>query len=228
MRNLKWTFTGFLLAALAVQAQQTGNQTSGAATPRAQQTADRSCCAPQASQGTRPRSTRWWTAGIEREHALIDLLKNRTHWLNLSPGPEARSKLGPVPVQEPYFLAASTQLRSGAPRVFLSNGSLQRQAPGGVTNLLKMSYKPTGFSWMSSSIVTTSTATTIPQLTPPRIPARRALHRVRRHPQEGSGQWPLPGPHLVEDQDYNIVRVNGTYIPRPATAYFFQHWIAGA
>ena len=41
-------------------------------------------------------------------------------------------------------------------------------------------------------------------------------------PKKGAGTGMFQGRIWVEDQDYNIVRLNGTYVPRPKNAYFFH------
>src|SRR5207244_511151 len=41
-------------------------------------------------------------------------------------------------------------------------------------------------------------------------------------PKKGSGNGRFLSRIWVEDQDYNIVRLNGTYAPRPRNAYFFH------
>jgi hypothetical protein len=41
-------------------------------------------------------------------------------------------------------------------------------------------------------------------------------------PKKGAGNGLFEGRIWVEDQDYNIVRLNGTYVPRPKNAYFFH------
>jgi hypothetical protein len=41
-------------------------------------------------------------------------------------------------------------------------------------------------------------------------------------PKPKSGQGRFLGRIWIEDQDYNIVRLNGTYAPRPRNAYFFH------
>jgi hypothetical protein len=41
-------------------------------------------------------------------------------------------------------------------------------------------------------------------------------------PKKGSGNGRFLGRIWVEDQDFNIVRLNGTYAPRPRNAYFFH------
>src|SRR5438309_2203651 len=41
-------------------------------------------------------------------------------------------------------------------------------------------------------------------------------------PKKGAGNGLFEGRIWVEDQDYNIVRLNGTYVPRPKNAFFFH------
>jgi hypothetical protein len=41
-------------------------------------------------------------------------------------------------------------------------------------------------------------------------------------PKKGAGQGLFQGRIWVEDQDYNIVRLNGTYVPRPKNAFYFH------
>jgi len=41
-------------------------------------------------------------------------------------------------------------------------------------------------------------------------------------PKKGAGRGRFQGRVWVEDQDYNIVRLNGTYVPRPRNAEFFH------
>src|SRR5262249_54256452 len=43
---------------------------------------------------------------------------------------------------------------------------------------------------------------------------------VTPKPKTGNGRF--EGRMWVEDQEYNIVRLNGTYAPRPSNAYFFH------
>ena len=41
-------------------------------------------------------------------------------------------------------------------------------------------------------------------------------------PKKGAGTGLFQGQIWVEDQDYNIVRLNGTYVPRPKNAFYFH------
>jgi hypothetical protein len=94
---------------------------------------------------------------------------------------------------------------------------------GGFQKLFKVQYQPMGFSWM--------------------VYADRAdfdrehyeFHYIHREflgdvrclvfdvtPKKNSGRGRFLGRVWVEDQDFNIVRLNGTYSPAPRNSYFFH------
>ena len=137
MRITKWMITASLLAAMAAAAQ-TGAQPANA--PAA---------APASSQGAATTLDQVVDRSIEREHALIQLLQERTplvetYLQDLRPDP----KLGPTPVDDHYFFGRLDLNSEKGRRDFLSKGSMQRQLLGGFTSAFKLQYKPTGFSWM--------------------------------------------------------------------------------
>jgi hypothetical protein len=162
---------------------------------------------------------------IAREHALMDMLKMRTplvetYLQNLKPDP----KLGPVPSEDHYFLGRLDLGQSVDRRDYLSKDeSFEKNLLGGVSKLFKFEYKPMGFSWM--------------------IFADRddfdrghyGFKYVRREflgdvrclvfdvtPKKDAGKGRFLGRIWVEDQEYNIVRLNGTYAPRPRNAMYFH------
>ncbi|HEY7615305.1 MAG TPA: hypothetical protein VH744_00755, partial [Terriglobales bacterium] len=225
MRNSKWTITAFLLIALGVHAQQAGNQNSAPPSPASQPSATGATSQPQASASAAATTMdQVVERAIEREHALVELLKNRTpivetYLQDLKPEPQ----LGPVPFQDHYFLGRLDLNTEVGRRDFLSKGSLQSRLLGGMTNLFKLSYRPIGFSWM----VFVDRDDFDRAHYDFRYARREFLGDVRCivfdvTPKKGSGNGRFQGRMWVEDQDYNIVRVNGTYIPRPKNAYFFH------
>lgn len=225
MRNSKWTITAFLLIALGVHAQQAGNQNSAPPSPASQPAATGATSQPQASASAAATTMdQVVERAIEREHALVELLKNRTpivetYLQDLKPEPQ----LGPVPFQDHYFLGRLDLNTEVGRRDFLSKGSLQSRLLGGMTNLFKLSYRPIGFSWM----VFVDRDDFDRAHYDFRYARREFLGDVRCivfdvTPKKGSGNGRFQGRMWVEDQDYNIVRVNGTYIPRPKNAYFFH------
>jgi hypothetical protein len=239
--------TALLLVTLSAMAQQTTDQSASAnpaqASPvqtnaAASQGATTPATAqPAAAQPANPASGQSAAAAppttmdqvvdraIAREHALMDMLKMRTplvetYLQNLKPDP----KLGPVPSEDHYFLGRLDLSQTVDRRDYLSKDeSFEKNLLGGVSKLFKFEYKPMGFSWM--------------------IFADRddfdrghyGFKYVRREflgdvrclvfdvtPKKDAGKGRFLGRIWVEDQDYNIVRLNGTYAPRPRNAMYFH------
>jgi hypothetical protein len=246
MRTWKWMLTAFLLITLSAMAQQTTDQSPSSpaqsnaaaqpastpaptAQPAASQPANsasgQSAASPSASTAPPTTMDQVVDRAIVREHALMDLLKTRTplvetYLQNLKPDP----KLGPVPSEDHYFLGRLDLGQSVERRDYLSKDeSFEKNLLGGVSKLFKFEYKPMGFSWM--------------------IFADRddfdrghyGFKYVRREflgdvrclvfdvtPKKDAGKGRFLGRIWVEDQDYNIVRLNGTYAPRPRNAMYFH------
>lgn len=162
---------------------------------------------------------------IEREHALIAFLSKRTPLVETYlQDLKADPKLGAVPKEDHYFLGRLDMAEAIDRRDYLAKqSSFQKSLMGGVTKLFKIQYEPMGFSWMIFA-------------------DRQNFDRghyefdyVRREflgevktlvfdvrPKKDAGKGMFEGRIWVEDQDYNIVRLNGTYVPRPRNAYFFH------
>src|SRR5438067_1868789 len=233
----KSIFATSLLIALSALAQQTTT-----VTPAAEQTAP---AAPQSPtvQPAIPASTapapsipapsaaapttmdQVVDRAIAREHALMEMLKTRTplvetYLQNL----KLDNQMGPSPVQDHYFFGRMDLAETVDRRDYLSKeASFQNRMLGGITKLFKFEYKPMGFSWMIFA---------------DREDFDRShydfkyVHREFQGdvrcivfdvtPKKGSGNGRFLGRIWVEDQDYNIVRLNGTYAPRPKNAYFFH------
>jgi hypothetical protein len=243
MRTWKWMVTAFLLITLSAMAQQTTDQSSSANAAASQPaTTPAPTAQPAASQPTNPAAGQSAAAPVApmappttmdqvvdrtivREHALMDMLKTRTplvetYLQNLKPD----QKLGAVPSEDHYFLGRLDLGESIDRRDYLSKDeSFEKNLLGGVTKMFKFEYKPMGFSWMIFA-------------------DREDFDRnhygfkyVRREflgdvrclvfdvtPKKDAGKGRFLGRIWVEDQDYNIVRLNGTYAPRPRNAFYFH------
>jgi hypothetical protein len=162
---------------------------------------------------------------IEREHALITFLKNRTplvetYLQNLTPD----AKLGAIPKEDHYFLGRLDMAESIDRRDYLmKQTSFQKSLMGGVTKLFRIQYQPMGFSWM----VFADRQNFDRNHYDFSYVHREFLGEVRClvfdvKPKKNAGQGLFEGRIWVEDQDYNIVRLNGTYVPRPKNAFFFH------
>jgi len=252
MRTWKWMLTAFLLITLNAMAQQTSDQSPSSspaqasavpASPASQPAnpptaqpapsqpanpaAGQSAAVPSSSASAPPPTTMDQVVerAIVREHALMDMLKTRTplvetYLQNLKPDP----KLGPVPSEDHYFLGRLDLGQSVDRHDYLSKDeSFEKNLLGGVSKLFKFEYRPMGFSWM--------------------IFADRddfdrghyGFKYVRREflgdvrclvfdvtPKKDAGKGRFLGRIWVEDQEYNIVRLNGTYAPRPRNAMYFH------
>src|SRR5437588_4557007 len=238
MRIWKWMITASLLVTLGAMAQQT-TPPSSSPQPEVQSEPQGSKPSPAGGQITTPSSTPQPTTtsaapttmdqvvdrAIEREHALIEMLKTRTplvetYLQNL----KLDQQMGPSPREDHYFFGRLDLAETVDRRDYLSKeASFQNRMLGGFTKLFKFEYKPTGFSWMIFA---------------DREDFDRShydfkyVHREFQGdvrcivfdvtPKKGSGNGRFLGRIWVEDQDYNIVRLNGTYAPRPRNAYVFH------
>jgi hypothetical protein len=162
---------------------------------------------------------------IEREHALISFLKNRTpiietYLQNLTPD----TKLGAVPKEDHYFLGRLDMAESIDRRDFLAKqASFEKSLMGGVTKLFRIQYQPMGFSWMVFADRQNFDRSHYNF----EFVHREFLGEVRClvfdvTPKKDAGKGLFEGRIWVEDQNYNIVRLNGTYVPRPKNAFFFH------
>jgi hypothetical protein len=162
---------------------------------------------------------------IAREHALMAFLKDRTplvetYLQNLKPDKE----LGAVPSEDHYFLGRMDMGENVDRRDYLAKqASLESTLLGGVTRLFKFEYHPMGFSWM----VYADRWDFDRQHYDFKYVRRDFLGDVRCivfdvMPKKGTGRGRFQGRIWVEDQDYNIVRLNGTYSERSARSQFFH------
>ncbi|MGC2477604.1 MAG: M48 family metalloprotease [Candidatus Sulfotelmatobacter sp.] len=163
---------------------------------------------------------------IEREHGLIKVLSNRTpvvetYLQNL----EADPQLGPVPSGDHYFLGRLDMGETVDRKDYLKDEEkgMQTRLLGGFQKLYKVQYQPMGFSWMVYADRTDFDRD------------HYDFHYVRREflgevrclvfdvtPKPKSGRGRFLGRLWVEDQGFNIVRLNGTYYPAPRNSYFFH------
>jgi hypothetical protein len=229
MVTWKRTLTGFLLLSFSAVAQQ---PTDGS--PSAQ---SKAATAPQATAQSSPDSStvpavqpppttmdQVVDRAIQREHALMSFLSSRTplvetYLQNFKPDPN----LGAVPKEDHYFLGR-IDLASVDRHDYLSkNKHFEKNLLGGFTKLFRSEYQPIGFSWMIFADRDDFGRIHYDF----KYSHREFVGDVRCMvfdvtPKKDSGKGRFVGRIWVEDQDYNIVRLNGTYAPRPKNAYFFH------
>jgi hypothetical protein len=214
MRIWHWVIAAFLLLTLTANAQQSANTSS----PRATGRTPVSAALPTEMDQVVDRA-------IKREHALMELLNTRTpivetYLQDLKFDPQ----VGPVPVQDHYYLGRMDLGETVDRREYLSKDtSFERRLLGGFHRLYKLEYKPMGFSWMIYADRDDFNRQTYDF----KYEHREFLGDVRClvfevSAKNGTGHGRFRGRIWVEDQDYNIVRLNGTYEPHPHNAYFFH------
>src|ERR1700737_1031681 len=244
MRTWKWMITASLLIAFSAMAQQTTAPASSseAPMPSAQPSSSPSPAgAPAAPLQNAPQPSAVTPApspapapttmdqvvdrAIVREHALITFLQARTplvetYLQNL----KLDQQMGPSPREDHYFFGRLDLSDSVDRHDYLSgDSSFQNRMLGGMTKLFKFQYKPIGFSWMIFA---------------DRDDFDRAhydfkyVHREFQGdvrclvfditPKKDSGKGRFLGRIWVEDQDFNIVRLNGTYSRAARNTFFFH------
>jgi hypothetical protein len=162
---------------------------------------------------------------VGREKALMELLKNRTPLVETyMQNIKGDSTLGPVPESDRYFLGHMDLGPDPEHRSYLNDDEgLRKHLLGGFSKLFTVQYKALGFSWM----VFADREDFNRQVYDFKFIRREFLGDVRClvfdvTPKKGTGNGRFLGRIWVEDQDYNIVRLNGTYAPRPRNEYFFH------
>src|ERR1700676_253490 len=244
MRTWKAIFAAALLAALLAPLSAAAQQTADSQ-PSAQSAAPDAAQMAQPSQPTVPSTAapaettvsqpaapapttmdQVVTLFIEREHALIKMLSTRTpivetYLQNLTADPQ----LGSVPSADHYFLGRMDMGETGDRKDYLKEDDrgMQGRLMGGFQKLFKVQYQPLGFSWMVYADRTEFDR------------EHYGFTYVRREflgdvrclvfdvtPKKSAGKGRFLGRIWVEDQGFNIVRLNGTYSPAPRNAMFFH------
>jgi hypothetical protein len=226
MRTSNWTLSAALLLSMSAAAQQPADSqpSSQPASPAATSPAQ-----PPAPPVLGPAPTTMDQVVdrfIEREHGLMKMLSNRTpvvetYLQNLVSDPQ----LGPVPSGDHYFLGRMDMGESLDRKDYLKeqDKGMESRLTGGFGKLFKVQYQPIGFSWMVFADRSDFDR------------AHYEFHYIRREflgeirclvfdvtPKKDSGKGRFLGRLWVEDQDYNIVRLNGTYAPANRNTYFFH------
>lgn len=226
MRNWKWMVLTLLAFSMAAVAEKQNSPQPGQATQAASDQSSATMAPPTTMDQVVDRV-------ILREKALVKFLEPRTpivetYLQDLTQDPQ----LGPIPQTDHYFLGRMDLSDSINRDDFLSDKSkggkdsdegMEKRLLGGFTKLFKFQYQPLGFSWM--------------------IYADRNdfdrqhydFHYARREflgdvrclvfdvtPRKDAGRGRFLGRIWVEDQEFNIVRLNGTYSHPSRNTYFFH------
>jgi hypothetical protein len=159
-----------------------------------------------------------------RERELVKLMEGRTpivetYLQNVTQD----AYLGPVPKDDRYFLGRMDFSEAIDRKDYMKQPSMEKRLLGGFTKVFSVQYQPLGFSWM----VFADRDNFDREHYDFRYVHREFLGEVRClvfdvTPRKDSGKGRFLGRVWVEDKDFNIVRLNGTYTPPPRNGYFFH------
>jgi Peptidase family M48 len=224
MRNTKWMVVAVMALAVTAVAEQ---KNPAQATKTAPAAAEQTNLAPPTTMDQVVDRV------ILREKTLVKFLEQRTpivetYLQDLTQDPQ----LGPIPQADHYFLGRMDLSDTIDRSDFLNEKGkgkkdneegMEERLLGGFTKMFKFQYQPLGFSWM--------------------IYADRNdfdrqhydFHYARREfmgdvrclvfdvtPKKDAGKGRFLGRIWVEDQDFNIVRLNGTFVHPSRNTYFFH------
>jgi hypothetical protein len=230
--NMSWMVLALFVASMTAAAQQSAsapqNPQPAAATQPAQQPS-------QAQTNLAPPTTMDQVVDrvILREKELIKFLAPRTpivetYLQNLAQDPQ----LGPIPQEDHYFLGRMDLSESidrsdyldgkGAKDKDKGEG-MEKHLLGEFTKKFKFQYQPLGFSWM----IFADRNDFDRQHYDFHYARREFLGDVRclvfdLTPKKDAGKGRFLGRIWVEDQDFNIVRLNGTYARPTRNNYYFH------
>ena len=233
MRNMNWLVLALLALTMTAAAQQSA---SAPQNPQAASAAQPAQSQPnQAPTNLAPPTTMDQVVDrvILREKDLIKFLSPRTpvvetYLQNLTQDPA----LGPIPQDDHYFLGRMDLSDSIDRSDYLDpNGKgnkdkdegMEKRLLGGLTKKFKFQYQPLGFSWM----IFADRNDFDRQHYDFHYARREFLGDVRclvfdLTPKKDSGRGRFLGRIWVEDQDFSIVRLNGTYARPSRNNYYFH------
>jgi hypothetical protein len=213
----------------ATQPGQTAAQPSAA--PSGQAQSDQSQ-PPQAQASLAPPTTMDQVVDrvIARENDLIKFLSPRTpivetYLQNLTQDPQ----LGPIPQDDHYFLGRMDLSDSIDRSDYLQEKGkgegegMEKRLLGGLTKKFKFQYQPLGFSWM----IFADRNDFDRQHYNFHYARREFLGDVRclvfdLTPKKDAGRGRFLGRIWIEDQDFSIVRLNGTYAHASRNNYYYH------
>jgi hypothetical protein len=164
---------------------------------------------------------------IEREHFFVAQMRHmhpmvETYIQNM----KADKEFGEVPVSDKYFLGRLDLSEGVDDDSFMGVPGFRQRFLGKLSSLYSMRFLPNGFAQMV--ILDTDLQRKYYDF---RFVRREFLGEVRCividvQPKEHSGDGRFLGRIWVDDQQYNVVRFNGTYSPHPKYSYYlhFDSW----
>jgi hypothetical protein len=164
---------------------------------------------------------------VEREHFFVAQMRHahplvETYIQNM----KSDKELGSVPVGDHYFLGRLDMSNGTDDRTFIGRPGFGRRMLNTLTSVYSLHFLPLGFAQMV--MLDDDFQKKYYTLT---FVRREFLGETRClvidvQPRDSGGKGRFLGRIWVEDQDYNIVRFNGTYSPHASTSYYlhFDSW----
>jgi len=164
---------------------------------------------------------------VQREHLFLAQMRHlrpmvETYLQDLKSDSEGNL----TPVKDQYFLGRLDMSDGPEDTSFIGQPGFGHRMLTGLTSVYAMRFLPLGFAQMV--VLDTDFQKKYYKFT---FVRREFLGEVRClvidvEPRQGSGTGRFMGRIWVEDQDYNIVRFNGTYYPHPKTSFYlhFDSW----
>ena len=230
MSNTNWMVLALLALTISAAAQQTASAPQNPQPVAATQPEPAAAAPAPVNLGPPTTMDQVVDRVIMRERDLIKFLSPRTpivetYLQNLTQDPQ----LGPVPQDDHYFLGRM-DLSDSIDRSDYLDGKGKDKAEGMEKHLLgeftkkfKFQYQPLGFSWM----IFADRNDFDRQHYEFHYARREFLGDVRclvfdLTPKKDAGRGRFLGRIWVEDQDFNIVRLNGTYARPQRNNYYFH------
>jgi hypothetical protein len=162
---------------------------------------------------------------VEREHYFVAQMRHshplvETYIQNM----KGDKEMGATPVNDHYFLGRIDLSEGADDRLFLGQPGFGRRMIDSITSLYSMHFIPLGFARMV--LMDEDFQKRYYKLTFVRREFLGELRCLVIDVQPREGRTGFLGRIWVEDQDYNIVRYNGTYSPQPRNSYYlhFDAW----
>src|SRR6204780_3760847 len=164
---------------------------------------------------------------VQREHLFVAQMRHmhpmvETYLQDLKTDKDGKA----VPVKDQYFLGRLDMSEGPEDTSFVGQPGFSQRMVNRLTGLYAMHFLPLGFAQMV--VLDTDFQKKYYKFT---FVRREFLGEVRClviavEPRADSGMARFMGRIWVEDQDYNVVRFNGTYSPHPKTSYYlhFDSW----
>src|SRR6201993_2183383 len=225
MRSLKLVSFPFFLAfcfVSGVAAQTTQNSDPDPAKPATMTQL------PAANSQTAPTSfDQVLDRVVEREHFFVAQMRHshplvETYIQNM----KSDKEMGAIPTNDHYFLGRLDISQGEDDRLFVGQPGFSKRMIQSVTSLYALHFVPMGFARMV--LLDEDFQKRYYKLT---FVRREFLGELRClvidvQPRDGARRTGFLGRIWVEDQDYNIVRYNGTYSPQPRNSYYlhFDAW----